>query len=806
MPVPTGDPFADAPAASPSSAPKAGPVGDPFAGNSAPVGNPFEGAENVGKGLAQGGIDATRAMHDFVLYGAQHALSGAIDVLGAPQRAVGETIRQAERAHAGQGFDAGAIGESVFHPSDEVNARTTESIRALIHAPTDDAIAKWVGGIHGLTDTEKGWMTTAAQAAQHFGEQTISDPLTLAEGLGVLARVTGLGLRAAKTADAMYRAAKVVHPAFGKAFDHLLGTSEQFAQGSAVTQRAARAIRNNGIRGDLDDVFTADGKRMRLAIENKWYGRIGQAYPDMAEAAADDDRARDLFLSFKHRTGSSEDQRVLEGMGVRPGNANPPFIKDRFDQQAVEQAVRAQIIRRTGKVPSAAEIAAAVAARRTAFIANRTRSLKAELAGFMAGTPEERLAQLNSQRASLRDLAINNETAALARRDPSILQSGNAAVTDFDKLATADPHVKLLNEDEGFGKVLKMTRDLSQRSVSAVPWIHELRNVGELASGAGGLHMIPAMFAKILKNSIGTGKVAGASADELARLDRIGALPGFFHDGAPGFKQLTDTMQAMDIGYRAALLKTLDKVSGDSREMAKWKVGREFKAAGKQASGPEFDRAVQTRFVQNELLKGRSISERIGDPRNQDKIVRLFQAFGGWYPAFRLGIAPRNMLASLLEHPARVTAITRAKSDIQDQQRANSDGAFEYQMGGPGADSAELGFNLAAFPFSHKPDYLLSPATSGVIGGLLSGAGGDAGTPPWETAMRLGAGLVPGAYTARDFYEAATGQSADEPQELRDRFIMHFFNFFLGNYDKKVQSPYVDQMIQRRHDKEYPQL
>lgn len=850
--------------------PKAGE--DPFSSSSPKPGdNPFRAvADFVERGLGNQlhdvkyGIDAVahvipepvKAVHKAAINMVSKPVEGAMNVLGAPQRAIGEIVRQQE-LHGRQGtpqgnpfganldpdkWNWGEIGNSIMHPSEAVNARTTESIRALVHAPAKDAIRKWANGLPGLTQSEKDWAGTLAATGEDVLLQAGSDPLTLADGLGLISRVAGTAIRGSKTLMAMHAA---VPDAIKPAFEHLTNTAGKFAQGELITQRAARAIRNKFIRPELDKVYTLDGKRMRLAIENKWFGRASTDFPDIekiiqkdtdirteagnkaaekaqqngktaseieaarsAAAAGAQGPARDVFLLLKHRSGSNEEQQIIENkFNFKPTEPRPSFVGNKFDAAAIAQAERAKIIER-GKIPTPTDVAAAVTKRKAQFQAARIRSMGSELASFTALTPDEKFKELLNLRDNYRSGGIAAESEALGRRDPTILLSKNPDLVKWKDIPTesikAGPFKdSRIDHDSAFGKFVDFTSGLAKQAVSAVPWIHELRNVGELAHMGGGLHMVPAMFAQVAKHP-----TAGASAQDLARLDRTGSLPTFFHEGnamakLPPFKQLQETMQKMDVGYRAALLKTLDKVEGDSAEGARIAVEREFKKAGTPINTPDFKRAVQTRTYQNELLKGRSVAERIGDPRNQDGIVRLFQAFGGWYPAFRLGIVPRNVAATLLEHPGRVLNSQRVPADFNANrlQRDNT----EFVMGGPQNDADEMAASAAGAAFSLPLKYITSSASSGVLGPLLTGAGGDAGLRPDQTALRLFGGEIPYSGTARDLYAAITGQEPDAPAELRDKFLYHFLMFASGNYEKKNPPAKIEQQTDRRLTKEYGQ-
>ena len=769
-------------------------------------------------------VRASESIQQGLLDAQHHPIEEVMNVLGAPQRGIGELVRQAEGHGSGNPF--ADVMESTFSPSEAVNRRTTESIRALVHAPTHEAIDKWVDGIGWLSKDERDWAKTIGETGEDIGLQSMSDPLTLLDGLGVAVRVGGVMLRGTKVAEAMYKAAQTVR--MGKAFEHLTNTADAYAQGATAAQKAAREVRNAGIRTDIDKYATLDGKRQRLSIENKWYNRIGQAAREdqrLLDAAANGDAAatgalRDRYLNYLYRTGSKEDQALLaKNFGVKPPQGAVPFVKDRFDENAQVTSIRNGYIKR-GKVPSAQDIATQLAKRKSAFEAARTKSLKAQIGNFLNGSPEEQLKDLNTTRAALRDGMINTEFSALAKRNPSILKNG--VIPEFDKLPTADPlkqklrslfdeaHIpateKLPWTDKGYslGDLLQGPRVMSRLSIMMKPWIHEIRNVGQLARMAGGLHMVPWALWHAAKYA------GGASVDDIARLDRIGGLPTFFHNTdanllarVPGMKQLQDAMERVDIGYRAALMKTLDKVEGDSGEGARIALEREYGQAGKAIDTPEFKRDVHTRMVQNELLKGRSISERIGDPRNQDAIVNLFEAFGGYYPVFRLGIVPRNVLATFLEHPGRVVLPLREQADLNANRRAR--GETEYVEGGPTTDAAEMAESTAGLAFGMPPRYYTSPATSGLLGAAVQAPYGDAGQSPLGTAERFGGALLPGGYDAQDLINSANGTLPDPPANLRDKLAVRLYNILTGNYERKQPNERIQAGEEHQIEREYPQ-
>lgn len=847
----TADPFAKY--LTPQPTQSSAPGDDPFAKYTKPQAPPsadnafdtfVKGTlHNIGAAaqVVEGGV---KGLHSALLDSEVNAAQGAVNLLGGAQRAVGETAAQFEHGATPQSGDA--VWHAFWDASPEQNARSTEAIRALLHAPTHEAVTKWANSVGGLDDTEKQWLANIAMGTEDTALQMGSDPLTLADGLGLAARLAGMAIHGAQALRAMSAAARSV--GMGKAFAHLTNSAGHFAQGETAAQVLARQIRNVGIRPELDPIFTLDGKRMRIhAIENKWFNRIGQAQP--AEDAlfdafgkAQEDFTRlstqigtpeqmaaarmtlqqsaasvkNLYLEYLYRTASPEDRALLtKEFGVHIPDA-PQYAQSSFDADAELEAIRARFVRK-GKVPSDTELQEALADKRADYEIGRTKALRNDVASFMNGSPDEMLQQIRGMRATFRDFAINAETKALVGRDPSLLKPGvDPSVIDSLKSSSLDQKniIKTRNDlvrnlSQGVNSIIgkmggfpELTRKLSRASIMVKPWIHELRNVGQLARMGGGLHMVPYGIYHALRD------MRGMAADDIARLDRMGGLPTFFHDisgewlgKVPVLGALQKAAQHLDVGYRIALMKTLDKVEGPSREMAVDAVTREYQAAKKATDTPEFLRDVQTRTAENEYLKGASVQERIGDPRNQDAIIRLFEAFGGYYPVFRLGIVPRNVLAALLEHPSRVILPLREQANYNADKP--EDGTLAV-AGGPTTDAAEMGRDTMGAAFGMRPGYFVSASTSGVVGQVLSPNEGDVGVAPWTRAAQIGANLVPFGYDAEDISKMLTGKDPSAPPELRDKILLSLWNFLTGNYSRTERNPYVQASDERRLDTLYP--
>ena len=250
----------------------------------------------------------------------------------------------------------------------------------------------------------------------------------------------------------------------------------------------------------------------------------------------------------------------------------------------------------------------------------------------------------------------------------------------------------------------------------------------------------------------------------------MGAMPTIFHTAddklwsrIPGLGphyqallgKLSDGMQRLDLGYRAAMLEHLDK-------------------------------ANPAKDALTEYQKGRTIAEHLGDPRNQDWLVRTFEAIGGPFVAFRLGIAPRNVLSALVEHPGRVVMGPRLENDLQ-RNRQNPNGPNEISMGGPTDDTAQELFDPIG--------YALNPATSGELGSLVdqhfaNGGVGASGTSVLGNTLQYN---VPGGSVAHNVAGAIGGTAMPgQHMTLADKLALSIINAF-GPKLKKKTPAYIEQ-------------
>lgn len=194
----------------------------------------------------------------------KHPVEGFFDVLSSGQRAVGSITESVEK-HRDLRHSLGALAHDVFMTPDEtqnahIRAATTESIRALFHAPTHNAVDHWVES--WAPKQLQPYAKAIMKGGEDLGLQTVSDPTTLVGG--VLFKTAGKLIQGAHTAVVLHAAAEA--NGAGKMFEALRPVAKAYAETANRVGEGARTLFKP--RADLDRFFTEDGRRARLSIEN----------------------------------------------------------------------------------------------------------------------------------------------------------------------------------------------------------------------------------------------------------------------------------------------------------------------------------------------------------------------------------------------------------------------------------------------------------------------------------------------------------------------------------------------------------
>lgn len=429
-------------------------------------------------------------------------------------------------------------------------------------------------------------------------------------------------------------------------------------------------------------IGTATGitKAAHAIAQSQGVGKLFNHLPYMAQAG---EKAQDIFTA---RRDIEKAGFTKEGKNVRLAIENSELAKrsrnEQVDIQAVHNTTTAskrylEYARDHGAPKQSNEASRLLG---VAPHANPTGHMIAgnitnRLADIAHMSTEELTDMFKKLRGGITDKAIAERTVQLTHGNPKLFNGNVAAIHNLG-----------IRDESSFMKNLDAiaknnpVAELGKRAVMWNPMPHGLKNVGTLAYMAGGM---PA----VMHGMIGMAK--GVDKATLQRLEDIGAMPIYIDKAASKWgKAMHSTLERTEQGWRAGLLKVLDERLG-----------------------------VGTPGSVKEMLKGQIISNHIGDYRNQSAFVKMFQALGGPFVAFRLGIVPARVAETALKHPSRIVQPLRAGQDIQNNRSTKGKKANRYEMGGPIDDAIKLGTNTAKF--------LGSASTEGPISALNSSAAGD---------------------------------------------------------------------------------
>lgn len=737
-----------------------------------PIHAPPSPLAQVGKHLehvAAQGENTLRRNWDFAR---SHPIDELGDILGFAQRGAGALIGQVERPdpHHPVVSALKAIAHDIFHPGDlvrgqDATARGTEAVRALLHAPTHEAIADFVKA-HVSHDLQP-YVAAILKGGEDFAFQTASDPLTYVPGIDIADRGVA-ALRALssslKGAQATRALAALAHSEGALKLLPWLPKLEQTY--TKVATAAAHVFRP---RPELDAVLDENGRHARLQIEarNRTAASRDLTYDQQTLRAADPAVLRQRYLQYLHDTApTAEEQQILARMGSgRPITAPVGNLS-----------------------PNAA--------------AALSRSLRSKLGGFLSLSPDEMGEEFNRLREALRSSRTAQETSAHLAQFGGYAP-GTAAMTADQWRAFERTHSSSLEEalskSPGGKAVLTLTslpRSLAQAALFLNPLPHGMKNVGQLAYLAGGLRVVPhaiGSMAQAFTNFASRGAAGIAGGIEpamLRRLEQMGAAPSYTRDLTetlwakmiPGWgaaaNKLQDAMTVMEHSWRSALLEELDRKLGPSKTAA------------------------------DELAKGFMVNDRIGDYHNQSAFVQLFQMMGGPFVAFRLGIVPKNVATAIAHNPERVLAIIRAQQDIQRNRSARGQRDNTLTLGGPTDDFAKLVFT---------PDkFLTSPATTGALGQVGSTMQQAQQRPFGDVAAQIASRYDPTAEVREMLGHAiggtgmpapsAHGHDRYQPESLADRLVTASLESLAIYYAKQqsAASKKAQRAQERRVEREGP--
>lgn len=318
-----------------------------------------------------------------------------------------------------------------------------------------------------------------------------------------------------------------------------------------------------------------------------------------------------------------------------------------------------------------------------------------------------------------------------------------------DKHMTTGPKaVHLGTPGNPIDRAATMARNLGSMSVQLDPLPHGVRNLGLLTFVAHG----PITFGHMMGYA-----AKGFSGVEMKRLSDLGlAHADYLRENMTGplgplFRGDAKVLNRLELASRMANLKALDREWGASMTM-----GDEYK-------------------------KARQVARDVGDYRNAALIVRVLQAMGGPFVAFRVGTVPAAVGRAILKRPGNVEGVIRAQDDLNSNDRTLpgpfAGSPIELQGGGPVLDALKAGITPV--------QYGTSPSTMGPLGGAIQWAlrtKEGHGDPPEDILQQIGQNTIPGFSVA--------GQAVDVLED-----VMHIPQSYHPYGKENFASPLMQLML-----------
>lgn len=533
-----------------------------------------------------------------------HKVEAVLDILGAPQRAIGATLDELNKGFPSQPTNkeihwsdawkniqalgteskhiADNVWDAVMHPTDATQQRTTASVGQFVnnvahrnvvpsHKQIDDAVRSHIW------KPIQAPIATTGKVAEDFILQSLSDPTSLVR-IPVMAgaRAVGGTLRAV---DALMQRTGVAQH-FG--LNHVAQVYDNLSK---------RAFR---VRNDLHNAgFTDKGVKARIAMENAHLAHATEREKGIRNVEADPQQSVNFFQNLLQQHGPSG----------HIGSVNAPLT--------------------------------------TSELLDPT------------ATPEIRRAILTKLSDNIQKNGLKADSGQMFGNAPHLFTGSQASL---DKLGTKEmSKMEDFNQNSPFSGL----RDLGKKAIMWNPIPHGLKNVGTLVYQAGGL---PAVVHGI------SAMINPPDIKTVQRLRDMGGLPNYLNDHSTGLLKNSQAMlERMEVGWRTGLMHTLDKELG----------------------------VPATR--EEELVRGWLINHKVGDYRNQSSFVKMFQALGGPFVAFRLGIVPGHILDTLKNNPGRITGQLRLRQDMQQNRDKPGVKKNEIEVGGPVDDGALLAVDPQKF-------------------------------------------------------------------------------------------------------------
>ena len=290
-----------------------------------------------------------------------------------------------------------------------------------------------------------------------------------------------------------------------------------------------------------------------------------------------------------------------------------------------------------------------------------------------ATTVERRKSILHGMGKNIRNGKIEDDTHRLLANNPKYFKGNVADIKNINMDKVSKIHEMAQNRPEVFEK-------MSNIGKQAIMWNslpHGLVNEGALTFMAGGIpammHGINAMVRPVAQADIDFLKDHGALPEHM--FDAYSGSNPLLRANAAVNHQSQNMLEHIELGWRVGLMKTLEKKLGPATT------------------------------EEDKLLRGWLINDKVGDYRNQNAFTTFFQALGGPFTAFHLGIVPKAFLQTLRDNPGRIKNYQRLGEDIQ--HHADTSGGV-ISDSSPMSEGADMLAGLVSVLKGEVPEYAMN--------------------------------------------------------------------------------------------------
>lgn len=280
---------------------------------------------------------------------------------------------------------------------------------------------------------------------------------------------------------------------------------------------------------------------------------------------------------------------------------------------------------------------------------------------------------LNNLSRNIRDTSIKNDTHRLLANDPKYFRGNVADINSINMDEVSQMHKFVNNRPD-------ILRGMANTGKQAIMWNslpHGLVNEGTLTFMAGGLpaimHGINAMVRPVAQADVDFLKEHGALPEHMMQA-YSGTNPLLKTNSAVNH-QSQKMLEHIELGWRIGLMKTLENKLGPATT------------------------------EQEKLIRGWLINDKAGDYRNQNAFTQFFQALGGPFTAFHLGIVPKAFLQTIRDNPDRIKNFQRLGQDIQNH--ADTSGGV-ISDSSPMSEGADMLVGLGSVLKGEVPEYAMN--------------------------------------------------------------------------------------------------